>query len=207
MIELVFVIVVLGILAAVSIPRLQSDSVEQASSQILSDIRYTQHLALTDNIIAPTNDNWQRAFWSIRFRKCANNSGWFYVIGADKSNHGGNIDKKVEAAIEPLSGKPMFWNNSDCSAGGDGTVSENIFITRKFGISNITFTGSCADAQHIGFDSTGRPHQSFTSSSAPNYATTLKNPCNITFQHSNGDFTIQINPETGYAFMVGRENM
>ncbi|HHO42621.1 MAG TPA: type II secretion system protein [Epsilonproteobacteria bacterium] len=207
MIELVFVIVVLGILAAISIPRLQSDSLEQAAAQILSDIRYTQHLALTDNTINPQRQDWQRAFWSIRFRRCANNSGWFYVIGADKNNYGGNIDIQGEAAIEPLSGRPMFWNNTDCSTGGDGTVSENIFITRKFGINRVTFTGSCAGVQHIGFDSMGRLHRSFTQSATPNFATTQATPCNINFFHPNGDFTIRINPETGYAFRVGRENL
>jgi prepilin-type N-terminal cleavage/methylation domain-containing protein len=40
-IEAIMVIVVMGIIAAVAIPRLENDSRQEASDQILSDIRYT----------------------------------------------------------------------------------------------------------------------------------------------------------------------
>ena len=50
MLELVFVIVIIGILAAAIIPRMDRDSIYEASEQLLSHIRYTQHLAMTDNI-------------------------------------------------------------------------------------------------------------------------------------------------------------
>lgn len=50
MLELVLVIVVIGILAALAIPRLERDLKQEAADTVLSNIRYTQHLALIDNI-------------------------------------------------------------------------------------------------------------------------------------------------------------
>lgn len=202
LLEAVIVIVLIGILATVAIPRLKTDTTQEAADQILSDIRYTQHLALTDDVTNPNNTNWQRAFWSMRFTGCDGGTNWFYLIGSDKS-YEGNIAVNTEAAIDPLSGKPM---RGDCIAGNDGTKSSKIFITDKFGISNVTFSGSCANAQHIGFDHLGRLHQSFTASATPNYASVLHTPCIITFTHPNGNFSINIQPETGYAYIVGQEN-
>ncbi len=202
LLEAVMVIVLIGILATVAIPRLQTDTTQDAANQILSDIRYTQHLALTDDVTNPNNSNWQRAFWSMRFTGCNGGTNWFYIIGSDKS-YEGNIDVNTEAAIDPLSGKPM---RGDCISGNDGTKSSKIFITDKFGISNVTFSGSCENAQHIGFDRLGRPHQGFTASTLPNYASVLHTPCTITFAHPNGNFSINIEPETGYAYIVGQED-
>jgi len=202
MLEAIMVITVIGILAAVAIPRLQTDTTQEAADQILSDIRYTQHLALTDDVTNPNNTNWQRAFWSMRFTGCDGGTNWFYIIGSDKS-YEGNIDVNTEAAIDSLSGKPM---RGDCIAGNDGTKSSKIFITDKYGISNVTFTGSCNGAQHIGFDRLGRLHQSFTASTAPNYASVLRSLCTIIFTHPNGNFSINIQPETGYAYIVGQED-
>ncbi|MGD9717776.1 MAG: type II secretion system protein, partial [Sulfurimonadaceae bacterium] len=45
MLELVFVIVVIGILAAVIIPRMDRDNASEAAIELQSQIRYAQHLA------------------------------------------------------------------------------------------------------------------------------------------------------------------
>ncbi len=195
MIEAIMVIVVMGIIAAVAIPRLENDSRQEASDQILSDIRYTQHLALTDDVTNPNNANWQRAFWSIRF---VNNGGqWIYGIGSDK-NYRGNFNGN-EYAIDPLSGLPMNGNNT----AGASNVSQRTQLFRK-GVTGITFAGC---NQTIGFDRLGRPHSGFNGSASPDYSSRLVGICTIAFTHPNGNFTIQINPETGYAFRTDQPNM
>ncbi len=197
MIEAIIVIVVMGIIAAVAIPRLENDSRQEVADQILSDIRYTQHLALTDDVTNPNNVNWQRAFWSIRFVNDGGN--WIYGIGSDK-DLGGNFNGN-EYAIDPLSGLPMNGNNTS----NDSSVSPKTKIFKK-GISAIAFSAPCGGST-IGFDRFGRPHQGFFGSTSPNYNSVLNAACNITFTHPNGNFIIRINPETGYAFIVGQENM
>ena len=67
MLELVIVITVLGILAALAIPRMQRDLRQEAADNLVSAIRYTQHLAMMDDKTDPGNSMWQRRYWHIRF--------------------------------------------------------------------------------------------------------------------------------------------
>ena len=209
MIEFVFVIVVLGILAALAMPRLDRDLKQEASDSILSDIRYTQHLALRDNKHEFDNHQWQRAFWRIGFENCAGATGIYEYIGTD-IDHDEDIHND-EAASDPANGERMIWSGADCSNGGDNDTSDRIFITHKYGISNVDFNGSgtnnCANAQYIGFDHLGRPHQGFTQSDQPNYSSYLDADCTITFTMSDGDtFAITVQTESGHTFIVGQED-
>ena len=199
MIEAIMVIVVMGVLASVAMPRLENDSRQEAIDQVLSDIRFAQHLALTDDVTRHLNSNaWQRAFWTIRFVNDGGN--WIYSIGSDKDlvgNFNGN-----EYAIDPLSGLPMNGNNTANNA----SVSPRTKLFKK-GVTGVAFGGGCAADQHIGFDRLGRPHQGFFGSLTPSYGQRITTPCIITFTHSSGNFIIQINPETGYAFETSQPNM
>jgi len=212
MIELVFVIVILGILAALAMPRLERDLKQEAAASILSDIRYTQHLALLDSkqnfSNAANNATWQRSFWRIGFENCSGTSGLYEYIGSDM-NYGGGIDDH-EAAIDPANRKKMIWTGADCSNGGDSNTSDRIFITHKFGIKSFSSAGGCPNggAKYIGFDHLGRLHQGFAGaagSSTPDYSTYISTACTLTFTMSDNDtFAITIQPETGHAFIVGQ---
>jgi prepilin-type N-terminal cleavage/methylation domain-containing protein len=206
MIELVMVIVVLGIIAAVAIPRMERDRTQEAADMILSNIRYAQHMAINDFRENPMDSKWQRSFWQVKIENCAGGSGMFLQVGSDKDN-GGDIDRN-ESAIDPANGKPMFWlNTSDCSNGGDETVSENIFIYKRFGVKSIDGKDGCKGVQHIGFDHLGRPHISFSGSTTPDYSSYMKKSCTFTFKvEGDDDFSITIAPETGYASIVGQND-
>ncbi len=204
MLELVMVIVVLGILAALAIPRLERDLRQEAADNVLSHIRYAQHLALIDNKHEFDDALWQKTFWQIKFESCANSSGIFLSIGSDEDKQG-DLDKS-ETAFDPSNGKRMFWRNTnDCSNGGDSSVSENIFLGKKYGVTSITPGGGCAN-QYIGFDHLGRPYgSSFPGSTKPNNAGLISSTCTLRFDLKNGEsFTISIEPETGYAQIVGQ---
>ncbi len=211
MIELVFVIVVIGILAAVALPRIDRDIRQEAANSLLSDIRYTQHLALVDDKHKFDNAKWQQRFWRIVFSTCTG-SDRFYMIGTDddmESASNAFFDKE-EAAIDPSNGKPMFWTNgTDCSDGGDGNVSERIFVTRRYGINSIGASGGCGTGMgHIGFDQLGRPHYGFSTSTSPDYSTIMTSDCNLTFNFvdtSIDPLIITIKKETGFAYIVDQE--
>ena len=186
MIELVLVIVVLGILAALAMPRLDRDLQQEAADTILSNIRYTQHLALTDDKHRFNDPTWQRDFWKISF-------------AADGSNF--SISSGTNFALDPSNGLLM-----------DGTASgsKNTQLSKKFGVTAFTASGICAGINVIGFDHLGRPHNNFSASSMPNYAsyyippnTNGNDPCILTFTMSNGPaLVIDIKPETGYAYIA-----
>lgn len=212
MLELIMVIVVLGILASLAMPRLERETRQEAADQILSAIRYTQHLALVDHKHLFDNKNWQRRFWRIRFGTCvAADETRYYAIGSDDDASGSDNAEfsRTEAAIDPISSKPLFWTNgTSCDKGDAGTqdVSSEIFITQKYGLKEIQSSGGCSSAKHIGFDHLGRPHhgEKFSSSDQADYAGYMKTRCTFTFTMQDDEtFSIHIEPETGYAFIAG----
>ena len=196
MIELVFVIVVIGILTSLAIPRMERDRQIEAIDNILSAIRYTQQKALVDDKTDPSDSYWQRKLWSIRFANITNKNS-YYVIGSDE-NKNGSISKD-ESAIDPANGKHFYTANSTSIASDE---SSNILIGKKFGINKITFAGGCANVTHIAFDRLGRPHVGL-GSAGYKYSTYMKDDCNITFDYidSTPGFTITIEAETGYTYV------
>ena len=214
MIELVFVIVVLGILAALALPRMDRDLRQEAADNILSDIRYTQHLALNDDKTDPFDDKWQKSFWRFGVRTCLTAEGdVFYYVGSDTSK-GGNIGN-AEAAVDPMNGKIMLGSaGTSCASGTNNDASSNIFITKKYGIRNTNMFAFCgagdADAaRYIGFDHLGRPHTGFSGSTSPDYASIMTADCNVTFEFIDttiDDLIITIKKETGYAYIYGQDD-
>ena len=196
-IELVFVIVVLGILAALALPRMERDLRQEAKDNLLSAIQYTQHLALTDNKTDPTDPTWQKELWQIRFSTsdATNNKAFFYTISSD-TNQLGNVDKN-ETAIDPANGKYMYNFSGNTEIHAD--ESPNIFIGKTYGINAINFTGGCS-AQHIAFDNLGRPHNGI-GGAANDYRTYMSQDCNIEFGFADGSITplnVTIATETGH---------
>ena len=207
-IELTLAIVIIGILASLALPRMDRDLREEASGSILSNIRYTRHLAQMDNMQMFNNKQWERRYWKIMFGTCSDANNKFYMVGTDSNMDSGGFFDRNESAIDPANGKPMFWvNGQDCSSGGDSSVSPQIFISKKFGINSISWSGGCANVQHIGFDHLGRPHVGFGSSNGPDQGSYMFEDCTITFGFEDSsipDFSIKIAKETGYAFIVGQ---
>ena len=218
MLELVMVIVVLGILASLALPRLDNDRRQEAADNLLSTIRFTQSLALMDNkndrtgsgLFAPIRTNWQQALWHIRFGSYAGGTKWFYTVSSS-NDADGNVDQN-ETAIDPNNGKFMY------NRAGNGVIdiseSPNIFISEKFGINGVDFsacTGALGStrtsnaATHVAFDYMGRPHKGIYGATN-NYSRVMHDDCLIRFTFLDGGdaLEIQINSETGYAFIVGQ---
>jgi len=220
MIELVLVIVVIGILAALSITRMDRDLRQEAADNILSDIRYTQHLALTDDKHRFSRSQWERAYWHIAFGPCSDttaNGVIYYRIGSNISYNdvdGNQFFDENESAIDPANGRRMYWRNTKPCPNGDPTQtsSDRIFITDKYGITGVTSAGGCSSARHIAFDHYGRPHHGsadddgFANSEKPLLYGYMTDDCVFTFSFDAASgidpFDIQINRETGYAWIV-----
>jgi len=199
MIELVMVIVVLGILASLAMPRLERDVSQEAADNILSNIRYTQHLALIDDMHEYNKPKWQRKFWHIDFNAC-DSGGLYFRIGSDSNKTGGGFSEE-EAAIDPINGKSLFATNSTCDNAG---TNANVLLGKKYDVTAVTGTGGCNGVQYIGFDHLGRPHIGFQGSTKPDYTSYMQNRCVLTFTVSGDTFKINIEPETGYAFIDGQ---
>jgi type II secretory pathway pseudopilin PulG len=206
MIELIFVIVVLGILASLAMGRMDRDLRQEASETILSHIQLAQQLALRDNKHRTDNNSlWQRAYWRFEYGKCRNttnpNDGtaeYYYRVGSATTLDSGF--NKNESAVNPMDGKYLYTMNKCDDLQKD--ESPTILISRKFGINRIRKYGGCANVQHIAFDYLGRPHHQIGSYGAADFSKIMTRDCRIKFEMSTDDsFTIRIQPETGYAYI------
>jgi len=199
LLELVFVIVVIGILAALILPRTKTNPVQEAAIQVLSHIRYTQHLALVDDKYDANDSTWYKARWQIFFGNDTSGSGdQVYTIFSD-NNKGGGADIG-EIAIDPstqklLSGDSLYGNHI-----------KRMNLSEKYGISDVNLTGGCNNNARIFFDYLGRPFSgSQLTMTGPYSAPTQKlitSDCNVTITDGTESAIIQISPETGYAKVI-----
>jgi len=189
MLELVFVIIVIGILAVLAMPNFNSNPLVRATEQVASHIRYAQHLAMVNDVFDEGEQNWHRARTQISFRACDDN-GSYYYIGSDRNLNTGHIAEN-EAAINPLNGKTMYWLNTQCQEDNFPARDSSLLLTDQYG---VTLNSNCGGT--ISFDNMGRPYTVFA---ATPIAGQLANDCNITLLHpTDGNATIIIRPETGH---------
>lgn len=213
MIELVFVIVVLGILTAMALPRLDRDLRQEAADNVLSAIRYTQHMALTDDRHENNNTKWIKTLWTIRFDDVDDDNTtqrYAYKIGSNR-DYSTNIDKS-ETALDPSNGKRFYASLGTLQI----DESPNVLIGQKYGVNKVDFSGCKTltnnrtnTSSHIAFDHLGRPHKGVFNNAlnVSDYSTLMTGTCTITFGFNNTsieDFSIIIEPETGYAYIRGQ---
>ncbi len=215
--EIIIVIVVVGIVAAIVLPRFQRNDAINAAKQILSHIRYTQHLALIDDKYDPKKKEWYKELWQIRFfkKEKASSDGhtakWAYAVFSDKdsgSGYDGNPNATTgEVALEPLTKKLLSGGFTiDYS---DSRTFKKAAIEETYNVVDVRFASSCSykGSRRIVFDNYGRPlkgdPQSYTS--LYQKSKIIREQCIITFclydSSCNTNFKIAIEPESGYAFI------
>lgn len=188
MLELVFVIVIIGILSIAIIPSFNANKTREAADQVISHIRYTQHLAMMDNKFNPIEPNWFQQRWHIGFTQDGTND--IYYVASDANNNGALVSSEYAANVldegKILSGESTL---------GDRTP--ELDLTGKYGVSVVN---NCSTNGRIFFDNMGRPYKDTTFPATAPYQNLIKNPCSIIL--SDGDVannvTITLQPETGY---------
>jgi type II secretory pathway pseudopilin PulG len=198
MLELVFVIIVIGILAVLAMPNFNRHPLQEAAEQVANHIRYTQHLAMVDDKFDPNDTRWYLENWQFEFKRFTTPLRIYYEIYSD-IDHNGNSDtvSPEETARDPLTHDYLDGSN------------KNTDIVRKFAIKSVTFSPSChvntsSAIGELAFDHLGRPYYYITGDPggkplATNmYQYLLKGDCNITLTHPDGTAVITIRPETGY---------
>ena len=214
--ELIFVIVVVGILAAIMIPKLNRNASREAANQIITHIRYTQHLAMQDdkyeNFISNQSKPWFKLRWGITFnetslKECSIDKPgvktWKYSVFFDKSVNG-NINSESEVANDIYkSGKLLSGGWSGISTDACKKINKELNLGKRFGITLVDFKDGCSGMQTIIFDEMGRPMRvaSTTSGGAKRpYDRLLKKDCSITITDKRGNqTTITIEKESGFA--------
>ncbi len=210
MLELVFVIVIIGILSTFISPNFQRDTLTEAANQIVSHIRYTQHLAMMDNKFDPTDPNWFRKRWQIEFTDseegAPNGGNSVYSIFTDEDEDGIMDDGTVEMAQNPLHPSKFLtgWMSADNSFRED-QYTRDLDLTDTYGITNVGFSSGCGvNTIRILFDNLGRPYGTDTNIATLASATArlITSQCQITLTNSDAESkVVLIEPETGYTYI------
>ena len=197
MIELIFVIVVVGILAAVFMPRFERDNVAEAAYQIARHIRLAQHHALLeDRFDDPSTLEWKGTLWRITFVN--GSEGECYQVWSDRDASGGNPGTD-ESAIDPLT-KKRVWGNTTCSDTGSN-VDQDILLWKSYGVDALSVCGvatSDAGIKHVAFDHLGRPGSVSLAGGVGTF-TPLTSDCVIAFQTNDGHSAeVTVYRDTGF---------
>ncbi|KFL32962.1 MULTISPECIES: prepilin-type N-terminal cleavage/methylation domain-containing protein [unclassified Sulfurospirillum] len=215
MLELVFVIVVVGILSYFAASGFQRNPLREAADQVVSHIRYTQHLAMQDDKFNPNETQWFMRRWAIRFQQnvvfggVANNNVWAYTIFSDIPNFAGHHPDLTGMALDPQNPNQFLSGGYDNTLNiSDARAMQSLQLGMHYGIANVAFGGGCrADTMFIHFDYLGRPMNSFPPAAsthayqppAAGWHYLLTNQCQITLTDASGNTSvIIIEPETGY---------
>jgi prepilin-type N-terminal cleavage/methylation domain-containing protein len=206
MLEIIMVIVIVGILAFVFRPNFGRDGLIEAANQVARDIRYTQHLALSDNRFDNSNQEWYKERWQIIFHSDNGSDGKeAYSIFSDNPSYTGS-PSTTEVAINP-------YDNTKILSGGFGTndsskTTKSLNLGATFGISDVEFSNSCSayNSKVLFFDQLGRPFYRKPNTSTLSYDSSryMTSTCIITLTHQDGrQEDIYIEPESGYVH-IGR---
>ncbi|MDL0089264.1 pilus assembly FimT family protein [Campylobacter gastrosuis] len=212
LVELVFVVVVITILATIAMPKQNRDPLREAADQIISHIRYTQHLAMQDSKFkvdcsgkscVPVPD-WFKDYWRlmIHYDTKGGVKIWRYTVYQDTS-HSGNPNSTQQVAPDPADPTKILTSGFAKQA-WTKNMNKRLNLTNTFGVSAINFSG--CGGQTIAFDSLGRPYSALHNATRP-YEKLLKQNCKITLTGSNGNqIGILIFAETGYACVINDLN-
>lgn len=160
LLELIFVIVVIGILAATIIPEMKSNSLYDAANQVVGHIRYTQHLAMVDDKFSSNDEDWYKTRWQIKFSKVSGSDDkWAYAIFHDLDKD--SSPDAIETAVNPLDNtKRLTGGYSGAIEYNSKSATKELNLGNKYSIMDIDFNNcginNSDDKKRIFFDYLGR---------------------------------------------------
>ena len=199
MLELVFVIVVLGILAVAIIPQMDRDNIGEAAYQVARHVRLAQHYALVEDRFyntdptTPAGTDWRKTMWRITFVN--GSEGDCYQVHADRDGLGGAPDDE-EKAVDPMT-KQFVWGGTSCRD-TQTDVNPGVLLWKKFAVSSVDVCSVGGTPKNIAFDNMGRPGQ--IENGTMNF---LDDDCDILITTNDGNTaTVTVHQDTGFVEVI-----
>ena len=213
MIELVFVIVVIGILAATILPSTKTNPLQEAAVQLVSHIRYTQHLAMVDDKFDMNDPNWYKKRWQLVFSTGEfTGNGQAYTIFSDTAGGSTGNAQESEIARNPQNREQIMTGGYGNTAAinynsNDFKGMKKLNIGKSYGVTSVTLSGAGAGAcsnSRIVFDHLGRLIKGDISGNTSAYESDnlVRVPCDVKLKNTTESVTLRIEPETGYVSIL-----
>ncbi|RXI25771.1 pilus assembly FimT family protein [Aliarcobacter trophiarum] len=191
LIELVFVIVILGILYTMFTPKMPNHKLEEVTNRVLIYLNYTRYKALVDDKFEKDVAEWFKRRWTMKFMRCrSDKGGGIYFTIYSETNDKGHTGQK-ESLKDPLTNRYIYSSNH-CNK----NIENSPFVLLKnYGIEDVQISCNTTDSLgQISFGVDGRVYTKLTSENIE-----LKKPCTIRFISTTKEFRdIKIYPKTGY---------
>ena len=215
LLELIVVIVIIAISSFSITSRFSNNNLYKAADQIVSHIRYTQHLAMVDNKFKPFEEEWFQERWQLFFTKSSDRvlgKSWSYIIFSDSFSHTGKPDPS-EIAVDPYNNNKRLTGGYTSGGSGiqysDDRATKRMNIEREYGIKDVLFSHCGSRAKRVSFDYMGRPYYGDLSSLDNPYHRRIKTQCKIIIclrkcrdANEEEKIIIAIEPETGYVHIL-----
>jgi type II secretory pathway pseudopilin PulG len=217
LLEIVFILVIIGVIASTILPRTSTNSLQEAATQVLAHIRYTQHLALVSDKFNSTEPYWYKKRWLIVFSNSVGpDDDVAYTIFSDVggSSTGDPGITGDEIAINPQDPSKKLTGGYGSSISPDHSiVTQRLNLTRTYGVTNVSFSGTGCPSSYgtrLNFDHLGRPIKGRLGSSSGSHGNIaayesdnlITSTCKITISKGTDNAIITITPETGYAKII-----
>ena len=209
MLELIFVIIVIGILATIILPSTKRNPLQEAAIQLQSHIRYTQHLAMFDNVFNPDDNIWYKKRWQLVFSNAVTpNSTVGYTIFSDTATGVGTSvagDADIsEVAINPQdTTKRLTGGYASAISSSHSQVTKKLNLQLSYGVDRVDFDDGCNGGLRLFFDHYGRPMKGDQDSMTGGYSAgsqrLITRICTIVLYSGDNNISISIEPESGYA--------
>ena len=210
-IELVIVIILIGIFSTLALNGYKRAYLDEAITQLESDLRYTQRLSLSDNRFDPTNPLWYKSNWQLVFTQTKKIDGishviWGYTIFSDR-----NYDKKInisEVAVNPSdNAKLMTYGITSMHTLKEHQITRRLGLAKYYHITNVIFSPSCTNprgrkSRRLIYDNNGKPYWSYDEKKyrkkKSKYFFPIHSECTITLVNNEGKRSLCITPYSGY---------
>ena len=183
LLELIFVIIVVGILAVVLYPRIGTQNLDQAASKFIETIRYTQHLAMIDDKFAPdekftpyddstrqkkATQQWFKQWWAFQvwsyngasYSSACDRRGPGLIVFSDKpSKNAGNYEFNTQPSLGETAKDPFTKKRMAACITESSYVNDEYNLYKSFNIEKIIISTPCTVRKnYLVFDELGRPH-------------------------------------------------
>jgi len=197
LLEILFVVIILGIIATQIIPKSQVSKLQLASDKIILYLNYTRYISHIDNKFDIEDVEWERKRWTLKFLNCKESvGGLYYNVYSDTYGDTAHI-RKVDTLKDPLNSKYLYSNA--CSEDIVNDKSKHVLLTSEYGITNIDV--SCNTTSTIGQISFGFDGKIY--SQLGTNIKEIENQCQIKlFNSKNQSVTIAVEPKTGYIHKI-----
>lgn len=213
LIEVIFIIVVVGILSTIAISRFNSKDLLRGAEMVARDIEYVKHLAVIDDNRVP-NDMIQKHennsnFWAITFIGIGNEPKMSIFKYTNPSINYGTVQTAVVDYLDKEKFLTLTVRDGKDDDIIDGSViktSSRVHLKKTYSINRIDnndcllrdYGGNNTPLNTILFNEEGVPYVANSGKGSFSYLQKLQNICTLKIKAGSDTKCIDIYPETGY---------